>query len=264
MKIPATIYCAHGWSFNMETSAIRKYIYKIVERLLAYRTDAIVNISHSEHSTAIAAGIAPTKCVMIYNGIRRTPLAVDPPKTDKIKLLFVGRLDKQKGYDLLCEAIREIGSIEYHLTVIGERVVDAKPKFHVGSSSVVTELGWQSPEVIAAHMQASDIVIMPSRWEGFGYVAIEAMREGRGVMGTAVGGLREIIVNDETGFLIPPNDLNALKKAILQLREVDLRKIGRAARKRFEEKFTADETFMNLDTLYRKVLQRSSHENTAY
>lgn len=68
-QTPKVIYCAHGWSFLMDVPYWKKKIYSIIELILAYKTDLIINISKYEQEQAILFGIPPNKCVLIYNGL---------------------------------------------------------------------------------------------------------------------------------------------------------------------------------------------------
>ncbi|WP_370676037.1 glycosyltransferase [Pleomorphomonas sp. PLEO] len=236
-KAVACVYCAHGWSFSMSISKYKKKVYELIESVLAMRSDVVVNISNHEQSIAIEAGISETKCRMIYNGVKDKDWMPLPEATRPKKLLFVGRYDKQKGLDILIEAMKELEKRGYELDIVGGHVVDGG-----GSAELldyIKDWGWQDSAFVAKAMASADVVVMPSRWEGFGLVAIEAMRAGRPVLASGVGGLSEIVVDGVTGILFEPNSPTAIVAAFDRLSRVDVRDMGIKARLRFEEQFTS-------------------------
>jgi glycosyltransferase involved in cell wall biosynthesis len=241
------VYCAHGWAQGMDVNLVSKMTYTAAELALATRADVIINISASEQRLALGAGIVASKCRMIYNGIREQPWA--PVSTDRphTRLLFVGRYDRQKGLDVLFRSMRDLAKEGFSLTTIGTHVVGRNVVKEAPAG--VRDLGWQSPSVVRREMEECDMVIIPSRWEGFGLVAAEAMRAGRAVAATNVGGLSEIVVDGETGVLCRPSCHDALTEKIL-LAAPRSHDMGVAARARYESLFTADRMFQQTHAAY--------------
>jgi glycosyltransferase involved in cell wall biosynthesis len=250
--MPQIVYCAHGWAFGMETSGAWKMLYRLAERRLARRTDAIVNISDSESALAVEAGIPRNVSHLIHNGIADAVWSPLPEKGGPTRLLFVGRHDRQKGLDVLLDAMEVLRPLGFTLTVIGGPVIGAVGPHHLPPD--VTDLGWQCPEVVEAAMAEADIVVIPSRWEGFGLVAAEAMRAGRPVVASAVGALPELVVDGATGVLCPPNSPLALAGAIEKLATKDLRAMGQRARERYEAHYTAARMHLAIDALYHRLV----------
>ncbi|MEO7221440.1 MAG: glycosyltransferase, partial [Devosia sp.] len=110
---------------------------------------------------------------------------------------------------------------------------------------------------------AADVVVVPSRWEGFGLVAIEAMREGKPVIAHDVGGLPEIVSDHETGLLFSPLDAATLAAVLGSLDKQQLRAMGKAARRRFEAHFTDRAMHTATDQIYRRVLPAHFFGQTA-
>ena len=240
-------YCAHGWAHGMDVGASLKLLYAGLERTLASRTDVIINISESEQQYAAAAGIRGSKCKLIYNGIRDAPWAPLATKGPARRLLFVGRYDRQKGLDVLLRSMRELAKQGFSLTAIGGPVIGrpSAPHFPEGARN----LGWQSREVIRRQMQQCDLVVVPSRWEGFGLVAAEAMRAGRAVVATRVGGLPELIVDGRTGALCAPHSPHELTAAIRRAATMAT-EAGIEGRARYERLFTAERMFRETHAAY--------------
>jgi len=244
------VYCPHGWSFAMDSTPAKRRIYAFVERLLAHRTDAIINISASEETIATRVGIPKAKSALIHNGISDAKWSPLPEGRQPSRLLFVGRYDRQKGVDILIEAMRELAPLGYTLTMIGGSVISTPILGHLPPG--VTDLGWRKPQEIQDAMAEADVVVMPSRWEGFGYVGVEAMRAGRPLIASAVGGLEELVIDNQTGILCAPNSVSALINAILRLSQMNTRTLGINARLRYEAFFTAERMFQQLEAVYRE------------
>jgi glycosyltransferase involved in cell wall biosynthesis len=241
------IYCAHGWAHAMDVPVRNKRLYAVLERALAARTDVIINISRSEHRHAQVAGIPASKCRLIYNGIRDAPWTPLDGQTAGGRALFVGRYDRQKGLDVLLRAMAHLSARGFGLTTIGAEVIGRSTVADVPDG--VRQLGWQPCHVVRAEMDRCDLVVVPSRWEGFGLVAVEAMRAGRAVVATRVGGLPEVVVDGETGVLCAPGSPSELTDAILRAAPT-ARKMGVAGRARFERLFTAERMFRETHAAY--------------
>lgn len=247
------IYQSHGWAFLMDTSNYKKNIYALVEKILSIPTDKIINISNYEQNQAIEYGLNKNKMVMIYNGvedkINKSNLKLNWDN-NKINLLFVGRLDRQKGLDLFLDVYDKMKLENIHLYVIGTSVLDDNlPK----STKYVTYLGWVDNKDIDAYYQACDAVIMPSRWEGFGLVAIEAMKNSKAVIVSNRGALPELIKEDFTGYIFNIDDEISLKNRLLNLDKEKINILGKNGRNIYLQKFV-DKIFINKIYKIYKVL----------
>ena len=224
------IYQSHGWAFLMDTSNYKKNIYALVEKILSIPTDRIINISNYEQNQAVKCGLNKNKMVMIYNGVEdkvnKSNLKLNWDE-NKINLLFVGRLDRQKGLDLFLDVYDKMKLENLHLYVIGTSVLDDNLP---NSTKYVTYLGWVNNKDIDVYYQACDAVIMPSRWEGFGLVAIEAMKNSKAVIASNRGALPELIKEDFTGYIFNIDDEISLKNRLLNLDKEKINILGENGR----------------------------------
>ena len=133
---------------------------------------------------------------------------IGQPQTP-IRLGFFGRHSPEKGLDVLLAALPRVQALypQTELLVAGDIPLGKAP-------AGVHLVGHQ--ENIRALMSTCDVIVVPSRREAFGLVALEALALGRPVIATAVGGLPELIRDGETGRLVPPDDPEALAKAIIE------------------------------------------------
>ena len=247
------IFCPHGWAFDMEVSPRVRSFVVALEKWLARRTERIVLISHHEVARAREIGIAESKLVAVPNGIAAAVPSVPAAawSDTRLKLLFVGRFDRQKGLDVLLEAIRPLGG-QVALRVVGAPVVSGGYRPDIVLDAV-DYLGWLDRDGVAAQMKACDALVVPSRWEGFGLVAIEAMRLSVPVIASAVGGLKEILDSGRYGFSVPPNDAFALRTQLSAVSDEALRRIGAIGHERFRSHYTAERMVAQIDDLYRQL-----------
>lgn len=244
------IYCAHGWAFDRQSSGVSRLTAMGVERLLSRWCDAVVCISYHDLWVGQWIGIRATKLRLVSNGIPR-----DMPRVSarvnwpegKRRVLFVGRFDRQKGTDLLLAALAELQDSTF-CYLVGDTVLGDAPLGTLPPNAQAT--GWLLPADIEAFYRSADVVVIPSRWEGFGLIAVEAMRAELPVIASRVGGLPEIVVDGETGVLIPPDDKAALVAALRDTSDDTLAAMGRAGRQRFLRHFTLDRVHRQITELY--------------
>jgi glycosyltransferase involved in cell wall biosynthesis len=254
---PSVVYCAHGWAFDMAGSAIKRAAMVLAERALAPACEGIIAISEYERQRAIAAGIAPQRIVTVLNGIVDVPPPPSPQPGRTRRVLFIGRLDRQKGFDILLDAVAPLAA-RIDLRVIGSSVVGDQTALGAKLPGG-TMLGWCDEAKIRDELAWADCVVVPSRWEGFGLVALEAMRAGRAVIASRVGGLPEVVEHGHTGWLIPPDDPVALREALITISDADLITAGAAGRRRFLRHFTIERTAASLIAVYRQAIAMRSN-----
>jgi glycosyltransferase involved in cell wall biosynthesis len=169
----------------------------------------------------LAAGPELARWCLDLSGVEATvapmPLAVDrlPPLTPAPAdgtVLGVGRLVPEKGFDVLVRAGARSGLA---IVLVGDGDQRSRLEslaWEVGAD--VTFVGAVAPAELAAHYAAARIVAVPSRREGFGMVAAEALGSGRAVVASDVGGLPELVEDGVNGALVPPGDVDALAAAL--------------------------------------------------
>lgn len=258
------VYCPHGWAFSREGGMRRPLA--ALERLLAAVTDRIICISDHERQEALRAGIPAEKCVVVENGIRDTEDPADEaapvwrPDADALKVLFVGRFDRQKGFDIFAEVLRRLGDRAQGVAV-GDYIVGATED-RASVPENVRVLGWR-PRGETLHLyRGADLLLVPSRWEGFGLVAVEAMRSKLAVFASRVGGLQEVVVDGETGCLFDPipkdgvgdGAVDAVLDAIAATGRDTLAEYGERGYRRFRERFTASKMNRRLLEVYEALL----------
>lgn len=255
-KRPVVIYCAHGWAFLMDTQAWKRKVFAGIEKVLSLRTDCIINISEHEYQMSLHYGISAKKSVVVYNGVSDAPSSDALPfvvKKDKINLLYVGRFDRQKGFDLLLEVFNENPFADVNLYLVGDTVLK---DFEYDYPMNAVKIGWVDNSEIDRYMKACDAVIVPSRWEGFGIVAIEALRNKKPVIASNRGALPEIIQHGVNGYIFDFDNKEELVGIILGLTKDRLDQMGKAGETIFYEKFHSDQMNKQIERLYVDALKK--------
>jgi glycogen(starch) synthase len=189
----------------------------------------------------------------------------------ELTILFVGRLEHRKGIDILLKAIPLVLAEQPGLCfrIIGDDSLPgpsgqtyraAFERSPTGRRYAVQVRfnGKVDERTLNDAYAACDIFVSPSRYESFGLIFLEAMRQSKPVIGCPIGGMPEIIVPEVTGLLVPPDDALALATAILRLAgSAELRrKWGQQGRALFEEKFTDRRMAENSLPLYALAKRR--------
>lgn len=253
---PKTVYCAHGWMIDPDKPLTGRSVVAAIEKSLSHVTDRIVNISPHEADFLRDRGFPEDKLDLVVSGIRDLPPAppVEPPDDARdrpVNLLFIGRLDHQKGFDLLLEACARLPQGKAKLTVVGDVVRgDARP----GAEGLPIEFkGWLPRESVAQAIVEADAVVMPSRWEGLPLVALETMRAGRALIATNGGAFPHLVADGETGVLVDNADPAFLAQVLERYTIGDFRRMGITARAEFERRFRAERMNEELLGLYRDL-----------
>jgi glycogen(starch) synthase len=200
---------------------------------------------------------------IIYNGLDDPDVAVKPPPFDAQRLLCVGRLVHDKGFDVALIAFSKLlGRFpQARLIIAGDgpmRPALQEQASKLGLKDHIEFIGWVAPERVPELINTATLVVMPSRCEGLPLVGIQAAQMARPVVATRVGGIPELFLDQRTGFLVEKEDAGSLARAIAFLLDHPsfACEIGAAARRRAREIFSLDRCIDAYHALYGKLLQK--------
>jgi glycosyltransferase involved in cell wall biosynthesis len=198
------VYCAHGWAVcNYDPKSIKSRVVRLIEGRLCGLADTVINVSNFEMETALEFGYSGNH-VILENAVfppaaeARDDLFVTQP--DALHLLFVGRFDRQKGLDKLLKAFAEArrNAPNLHLHVIGAAVRESSTVHELPEG--VSMVGWIDAAEIDDWYRSADALVVPSRWEAFGLVIPEALRNGTPVLCARRGGMPSLVDDGKTGM----------------------------------------------------------------
>ncbi len=224
-----------------------------VEKLAIENADIVIAVSEAIREDIIQYyNVTTDKVVVIHNGIDLDRWM--PKPNDKIRddygirgkyIFFVGRISRQKGIITLIDALKYLKRKDLQI-VLRSGAADTEEFKHEVEKKIQNEdnIIWirgnlEEEELMELYSEA-ELFVCPSTYEPFGIVNLEAMACEKAVVASAVGGIKEIVVNEKTGLLIPPSDPEALANAINRLLgDKNLsRRFGKAGRKRVEKHFS--------------------------
>ena len=261
-RVPVAIVSKR--SMDVYPRARDRWANRLVNRLADRMTAVAGAVRDHVHATE---GCPLEKIVVIPNGIG----APVPARVDRADVLRVGagdqvigtitRLVWKRGHEALLEAAAIVTRTEpsAKLLVVGDgplRPALEEQAQRLGLNGAVRFLG-AVPEA-ARLLPQFDVFVLSSLWEGMSNGLLEAMAAGRPVVATRVGGNPEVVVDGESGLLVPPKDPQALADAVLRLlRDRELaHRLGEAARRRIESQFTLEQMVSRMEDLYQDLLAR--------
>jgi glycosyltransferase involved in cell wall biosynthesis len=206
---------------------------------------AIVAVSEATRTSLIGQGYPAARIVTIHNGVERVDLASPLRLAEGPNVLEVARLAEVKGQRTLIAALPRLdatavlvgrdlesgGAYEAELRAEAERLAVSERVVFAGYRDDVPRL-----------LAGCDVLCLPSTIEGLPLVVLEAMAHGKPVVASAVGGTPELVVDGETGLLVPPGDVDALVRALRDLLDNSerARRLGEAGRARARVSFSAE------------------------
>lgn len=254
VKIPA-VFSYHGL-YNPPTVS-RKLVTPIFNRLSIWTykhiAKKIICVSDNSSRQLIERGIPASKVVTVYNGIKdiTTNRQVEMRNNDLVNIISCSRIDAIKGLDILLQALAILFNrgLRFHYYMIGEGPELELLKTQCAElnlNSCVTFTGYQTN--IEEWLNSADIFTITSYQENHSIAVLEAMRAGKAIVATDVGGNSESIRNGYEGYLVPAGNKYALADALAkQISDKDLRlQFGCMARKRFIDLFTEEAMMNNL------------------
>ena len=202
----------------------------------------------------------------------RAKIGIDPE--DKV-VIYAGRFDERKGIETLVRAVGQ-DQVKRHenlkLMIVGGYTPQAKDGLEkeriagivkeLGIEDITTFTGQVQHQELSSYYAAADVCVVPSHYEPFGLVAIEAMASRTPVVASEVGGLKFSVKNESTGLLVPPQNEVALAQALDSILSNPewAEQLGENARKRVEAKFSWDGVASQLEKQYKFELSRMYEE----
>ncbi len=244
-RVPARVFTVHGWSFAPhEGAAARGYL--ALERTLA---PLAWTICVSEGDRAKAPWLNG-RAFVIPNAVDVRSIARATPNGGPPTIVTVGRLVLPKSFWVLADALRLLPAGSFRALVVGD---GPQARFLRGIPGV--ELLGERDDVPALLAQG-DVFALSTLSEGMPMSVLEAMAAGLPVVASAVGGIPEVVVDEETGLLVPPDDAGALATALGRLLSDPKlrRRLGEAGRRRAEERFDVPRFRRDHLALYDRLL----------
>jgi len=272
LGIPA-VHTIHGPSFFPGQNAAAFWMYRMLERRAARWCARFVSVCDAMTDQYVAAGVAPrSRFVTISSGMEVEPFLAPPRAPSQVRRelglgaddLVIGkvaRLFHLKGHDDVIDAFAGIADSHPHakLLLVGDGLLRRDLERRLESRGLRDRClftGLVPPERVPELIHAMDIVVHASLREGLARVLPQALIAGKPVISYDVDGAREVVIPDETGFLLEPRDVAGLQSALERLADdAALRaRLGSTGRARFTDQFRHETMSRRLRALYAEVL----------
>lgn len=230
-------------------------ISRVLKRWTSARLAAHVGVGEAmSRQVEKVAGLTRHSITTIYNGVADRELRKLPRRSDGPTIGTIGRLDPIKGTDVLLRALRHVPDAT--AVIIGngeERSALERLARQLGVDDRVHWTGWRDDA--RDHLTAMDVFVLSSHSEGTPLVVIEAMLAELPVVASGVGSVPEVVLEGETGLLVPPGDPDPLARAIRRLLDDPDRagRMGRNGRDRALERFSPERMATEYEHLYENL-----------
>jgi glycosyltransferase involved in cell wall biosynthesis len=267
-RVPVIIHTFHSIPFEMNGN-LRSRLYIVAERLVGSVTHRAACVGEAFRQEFLDWKIVSAeKLITIYSGIDFSSYVAQRPSFDMKRELDVegawpivgciGRLSEQKAQQYLVEAVALLKDKypQIKLLLVGEGNLRGRLERqiqHLGLCSNVSLLGERND--IADLLNLFDVYVMSSRWEGVGRALTEAMYWGLPLVATAVNGAKELILHEETGLVVPPQDPKAMAVAIDRLvSDYELAKrLGSNAQRKARELMDSQQMITAIEDVYARL-----------
>jgi glycosyltransferase involved in cell wall biosynthesis len=240
-RVPIVVHTSHGLMFHEKSPAALRILFTVLERAAAVCSDLVFSVNLEDLETMVRLGIAPTEKLRLHGrgglgvdvehfrrgrlsaeDVRRKRIEIGVPQGARV-VGFVGRLVREKGLPDLLAAVRSLRTTfgdGLRLLVVGPRD-DAKgdavtPTIvdEYGLADVAIFTGMRSRQEMPELYALMNVLVLPSRREGFGLVLAEAASMSVPVVATDIRGCREAVESSRNGMLVPVGDVPALASAL--------------------------------------------------
>jgi glycosyltransferase involved in cell wall biosynthesis len=276
LNVPAIVHTVHGAPFHTYQSWPARRLFQTCEWYAAQRCHALISVADAMTDLMVNAGVAPReKFTTIYSGMEVEPFLTANEhrermrselgfRPDQVVIGKIARLFHLKGHeDVIAAAEGLRGQKELvRFLFVGDGLLRDKLQAEIrarGLEEMFVFAGLVPPARIPEYLGAMDILVHTSLREGLARALPQALLAGKPVVSYDVDGAREVCITGETGFLVPPRDLGALKKALVRLvGDAALRQqLGSAGRARCEQPFRHEFMTERIRELYLRVLARA-------
>jgi glycosyltransferase involved in cell wall biosynthesis len=257
-RVPIVIH-VHGAEFDEFYRRLPGFLQRYVRATLE-SADVVIALGKTWEGRL--RQIAPgARIAVIPNAVQPHGRVDQPGPGDPVHVLFLGEIEDRKGSFLLLDAWRRFSDGTQppgtDLVLAGGGEV-ARARDQVAALGIGDEVrvpGWVEPVQVEALLESSHVLVLPSRFEGQPMAVLEAMAHGLCVVATDVGGIPDLVVDDVSGVLIPPDDGDALVAALRSVVGDSERRVRLGARAwdRVREEFDVDVTWRQLDALYEEL-----------
>ncbi len=272
-KVPHLVYTAHGFHFHEYGNKFKNFAYFKLEKLAGMFSDVLITINKDDYEIAKKKNLTPNGKVVYIKGVGVDTSYFNPARftleeaekyrkvfeliTENFVMISVAELIKRKNIEDIITSVGMLVKTKAKLLVVGDGILRkeltnfAKEK---GLNESILFLGRRND--VPNLLQISDVLVFTSHHEGLPKAVMEAMAMEKPVVAYNIRGVRDLVVDGETGFLVPYRNVQQLAEKVLYLMNNPeiARKMGRKGRERIEKEFSIEKIKAEMSNLYREIL----------
>lgn len=273
LGVPAIVHTVHGAPFHPYQPLPVRWLYRSCERYAASRCHRLISVADAMTDLMVAGGVAPRrKFTTVYSGMEVEPLLSADEHRAKMRARFgfadtdvvvgkIARLFHLKGHgDLITAAVDVVKQNDnVRFLLVGDGILRRPLERRIAALGLARHFvfaGLVDPKEIPRHLGAADALVHTSYREGLARALPQGLIAGRPVVSYDVDGAREVVIDGETGFLVPPRDTRSLAAAITRLAgDPGLRsRLGSTGRSRFRHVFRHETMTRRIREIYDSIL----------
>jgi glycosyltransferase involved in cell wall biosynthesis len=276
LGVPAILHTVHGAPFHPYQGSVARNLFRWCETFAAKRCHLLVSVADAMTDQLVAAGVAPReKFVTVYSGMDVEPFleanaARDATRAawniprDAIVVGKIARLFHLKGHEYVVQAavtaVQQCPNV--HFLFVGDGILRDALDQQIRAAGLQDHFhftGLVDPARIPALIGGMDILVHASLREGLARALPQALIAGKPVISYDIDGAREVVIPNETGYLLPPRSVEPMSDAIVQLaNDRALREqLGAEGRRRFTDQFRHEHMTRELRRLYVQLLENA-------
>lgn len=239
------VFTAHGWSFTVGLPPFKRVLHYGLERSTSGLVSHVINVSRFDYELALRSHILPaSRMTVVHNGVPDVEACdIADPTCEPPRIIMVARLDYPKDPFSLLRALAPIQHLPWEVEFIGDGPMRPAAEEIAGALGMSNRVYFRgASHNVAGDLSRGSVFALISRYEAFPRTILEAMRARLPVVASDVGGVREAVTDNETGFLVGRGEIQLLTRQLtILLRNPSLRlRLGEAGRARYQQSFTME------------------------
>lgn len=270
-RVPCVIHSVHGAPFHPYQNPVSRWFFIQCERWAARRCHHMISVANAMTDLLVEARVAkPSKFTTVYSGMDVDPFVQANEHRERVRadlgfkdtdIVFgkIARLFQLKGHTYVIQAAKQVCARNPNVKFlfVGDGILRESFEREVAGCGLTDRfvfVGLVPPDHVPRYIGAMDALIHTSLREGLARALPQALIAGKPAISYDIDGAREVVRNDETGYLLPPKDVDELAKAIWKLAsDSNLRtKLGKRGSELFTEQFRHEHMTNKIRAIYRK------------
>ncbi|GIW98472.1 MAG: glycosyl transferase family 1 [Pirellulaceae bacterium] len=273
LGVPAVVHTVHGAPFHRYQHAITRKLFIHLERYAARHCHHLISVADAMTELMVDAAVAPKdKFTTIYSGMDVEPFQQCDRWRDEARrelgfreehVVFgkVARLFRLKGHEYLIAAARDVVARYPHarFLLVGDGILRRQVERAIADAGLQPHFvltGLVPPDRVPYFLSAMDVLVHTSLREGLARTIPQALISGRPVISFDIDGAREVVLNEQTGYLVPPCHTGELAAAMMRLAAApeQRQQFGRQGARRFTDQFRHQKMSAEIRRLYQQIL----------